>query len=117
MPDIEEYIGHKIPMVQMDSSLLVEPRPPIFEERKKGPPRGKKKSHKSRSERSSSGKPRHSTPRSGDGKPKQQRPRKKTAGKKKTSQNRKPREDKPKQQNQQKQPAEGFLNKVMGFFK
>lgn len=48
MPDIEEYIGHKISMAHVDSELLVEPKPPIFEERKKRPHHGKKKPHHSK---------------------------------------------------------------------
>lgn len=48
MPDIEEYIGHKIPMVHMDSELLIEPKAPIFEERKPRPHHGKNKPRNSK---------------------------------------------------------------------
>ena len=36
LPEIEEYIGHKIEVVPISSDLLVEPKPPIREKR---PPR------------------------------------------------------------------------------
>jgi len=48
MPDIEEYIGHKIPMVHVDSELLIEPKAPIFEERTQRPHHGKNKPRNSK---------------------------------------------------------------------
>ena len=39
LPEIEEYIGHKIPVALITSELLVEPKPPIREKR---PPRRRK---------------------------------------------------------------------------
>ena len=39
LPEIEEYIGHKIPVASITSELLVEPKPPIREKR---PPRRRK---------------------------------------------------------------------------
>ena len=35
--DIEEYLGHKIPMASIDDSLLVKPLPPVRPEKKKWP--------------------------------------------------------------------------------
>ena len=48
MPDIEEYIGHKIPVEQITRELLVEPKAPVYESRpervgQRGNQRGKKK--------------------------------------------------------------------------
>jgi ATP-dependent RNA helicase RhlB len=41
LPEIEEYIGHKIPSAGIDHEMLVEPKPRVRMERsKKGPPRG-----------------------------------------------------------------------------
>lgn len=42
IPEIEEYIGHKIPMQSITPELLVEPKPPVKIERKH---HGKKKAH------------------------------------------------------------------------
>jgi ATP-dependent RNA helicase RhlB len=39
LPEIEEYIGHKIPVASITSDLLLEPKPPIREKR---PPRRRK---------------------------------------------------------------------------
>ncbi len=39
LPDIEDYIGHKIPVANYDMSLLPELVKPKFKPRKKGPPR------------------------------------------------------------------------------
>jgi ATP-dependent RNA helicase RhlB len=120
MPDIEEYIGHKIPMASVTADLLIEPKPPIFEERAKRPHHGKgqgkkrhgkKKSHKSHSGRGRSDQQRSS--RDGD-KSQQQQPRKKSAGKKKQSQHNKQRSKQ--QQQEQKQP-EGLLKKVAKLFR
>jgi ATP-dependent RNA helicase RhlB len=38
--DIEEYIGHKLPVAHVDASLLVEPKPMVRLERKPRPDRG-----------------------------------------------------------------------------
>ena len=40
LPEIEEYIGHKIPVQSITQEYLVKPKPPIFEERKKRPHSG-----------------------------------------------------------------------------
>jgi len=48
MPEIEEYIGHKIPTASMSSELLIKPEAPIFEERAKRPHHGKGKPHGNR---------------------------------------------------------------------
>jgi len=58
MPEIEEYIGHKIPMESIGPELLVEPKPPVKIERKH---HGKKPhGQKGRpGERRHSGKPHH----------------------------------------------------------
>ena len=90
MPDIEEYNGHKIPMAHVDSELLIEPKAPIFEERKKRPQHGKKKSHKSRSDRSGKDRSHGHKPRSNENKSKGQSAHKKSAAKKKTENNNKP---------------------------
>jgi len=37
LPDIEEYIGHKIPVGSITADFLVDPKPPIYEERKPRP--------------------------------------------------------------------------------
>ena len=37
LPEIEEYIGHKIPVQYITQEYLVKPKPPIFEERSKRP--------------------------------------------------------------------------------
>jgi ATP-dependent RNA helicase RhlB len=42
LPEIEEYIGHRIPTESVDPALLITPKPPIWLERKKHS--GKKKS-------------------------------------------------------------------------
>lgn len=34
IPEIEEYIGHKIPMESINSELLIKPQPPVKIERK-----------------------------------------------------------------------------------
>jgi len=39
LPEIEEYIGHKIPVSRLDPALLVKPKPPIMEPRKPRRPR------------------------------------------------------------------------------
>jgi ATP-dependent RNA helicase RhlB len=49
LSEIEEYIGHKIPVVSVTSDLLVAPKPPIREARKKRPA-PKKTGDKSRNE-------------------------------------------------------------------
>jgi len=33
LPEIEQFIGHKIPVGKMDASMLVKPEPPVFEHR------------------------------------------------------------------------------------
>jgi ATP-dependent RNA helicase RhlB len=43
LPDIEEYIGHKIPVQSISAEYLIKPKPPIFEQRKKRPHPGGKK--------------------------------------------------------------------------
>jgi len=35
LPEIEAYIGHKIPVESIDADLLVEPKPPVFEPRRR----------------------------------------------------------------------------------
>ena len=40
MPEIEEYIGHKIDTASIDPALLVEPKPPIHEPRRRRDERG-----------------------------------------------------------------------------
>ena len=35
LPEIEEYIGHKIPVAAITSDLLIEPRPPVREKRQR----------------------------------------------------------------------------------
>ncbi len=35
LPEIEEYIGHKIPVASISADLLVEPKPPVFEPRRR----------------------------------------------------------------------------------
>ncbi len=63
LPDIEEYIGHKIPVESISPELLIEPKPPIRDEslgslRKKP---GRKKTHSHSRQRSQEGdKPRSS---------------------------------------------------------
>lgn len=42
LPEIEEYIGHRIPTESVEQELLIKPQPPIWSERKKHT--GKKKS-------------------------------------------------------------------------
>ncbi len=39
--EIEEYVGHKIPVERIDPELLVKPNPPAKAERREGPPRGR----------------------------------------------------------------------------
>ncbi len=41
LPEIEEYIGHKIPVQNITQEYLIKPRAPIFEERAKRPQHGK----------------------------------------------------------------------------
>jgi len=59
LPDIEEYIGHKIPTESISEAILVKPEPPIREPRANGPPRnsqrrpGKKGNSRPRSRHSS----------------------------------------------------------------
>jgi ATP-dependent RNA helicase RhlB len=46
LPDIEQYIGHPIPVAQVTDELLVEPGPPVMRPRRKVPvkagPKGRK---------------------------------------------------------------------------
>lgn len=49
IPEIEDFIGHKIPVASLDDSLLVKPKPPIREKRKR--PVHKNKSSRPRSSR------------------------------------------------------------------
>lgn len=117
MPDIEEYIGHKIPMASVTADLLIEPKPPVFEERKKRPEHGKKKHAKKKHARKKShhaGRDREQHQQNADDdKPRQQRHRKKAAGKKKHAQAGEARENQPPEQQQ----PEGFFKKVVNFFK
>jgi ATP-dependent RNA helicase RhlB len=55
LPEIEEYIGHKIPVKNIESDFLVDPQPPIREARKKQFHK-KKTGKKSRHRRPNSGK-------------------------------------------------------------
>jgi len=41
LSDIEDFIGHKIPVISVTSEMLIEPKPPIREKRKKRPMRQK----------------------------------------------------------------------------
>ena len=116
MPDIEEYIGHKIPMASVTPDLLIEPKPPIFEERAKRPHHGKKKHGKKKSHKSQSGRGRGDQQRSSrdDDKPHRHHQRKKTAGKKKRTQHNKSRNT---QQQQEQNKPEGLLKKVAKLFR
>jgi ATP-dependent RNA helicase RhlB len=56
LPEIEEYIGHKIPVGQIGADLLVESKPPVFKPRKPRPPgsgRGRNSGDRSRRPRTS----------------------------------------------------------------
>jgi ATP-dependent RNA helicase RhlB len=58
LPEIEEYIGHKIPVGQISGELLIESKPPVFEHRSRtrhgrggGNPRSGERSRRSRGSR------------------------------------------------------------------
>ena len=57
LPEIEEYIGHKIPVTSITSNLLIEPKPPVREKR---PPR--RRHGKSGEQRKSGDRPRRRRP-------------------------------------------------------
>jgi ATP-dependent RNA helicase RhlB len=58
--DIEEYLGHKLPVGQFDASLLVEPKPMVRIERKPRPNRGGKPGGRGKSSSGGRGGPRRS---------------------------------------------------------
>ena len=53
LPEIEEFIGHKIPVGQISADMLIKPKPPVFEHRKRrgGPRRGAGTRHEGRGTR------------------------------------------------------------------
>ncbi len=60
LPDIEEYIGHKLPVQAVTADYLIEPSPPVWEKSEKvhkHPRDGKKRRHRSHKPRSA--KPAH----------------------------------------------------------
>jgi ATP-dependent RNA helicase RhlB len=53
LPDIEEFIGHKIPVANYDPALLPELKKPAYRARKSGPARGRPQGSRQRSGQSS----------------------------------------------------------------
>lgn len=111
MPDIEEYIGHKIPMASVTPDLLLESKPPIFEKSEKVPQRGKKKSHNKHSGKERS---QHQKSRSAEKKPQRHQPANKAASNNKVTATKQAQVIKDKPAEKQ---SKGVLTRVLSFFR
>jgi ATP-dependent RNA helicase RhlB len=61
LPEIETYIGHRLPKLSVDSNLLIHPKPPIHDKSERPEPSARHRTNKSPPR---SGRPKHARPRS-----------------------------------------------------